>query len=47
MNRYLVRIMLAESRWMDTVIVADHWFNARDIGIGQSPIGQATYLGSA
>ena len=47
MYRYQVRVFLSESRWVDTVIQADTWFNAQSIGTGQSPIGRAIFLGEA
>lgn len=47
MRGFRVRVFLNESRWNDIVITADTWFNAQDIGIGQSPIGRAQYLGEA
>ena len=47
MNAYMVRVFLSESRWADTKIFADTWFNAQDLGRGQSPIGRAQFLGNA
>lgn len=44
MNAYLIRVMITESRWTDVKIYADTWFNAQDLGRGQSPIGRATFL---
>lgn len=47
MYRYNVRIFLTDSRWMDSVITADTWFNAQMLAQGQSPVGRAIFLGEA
>lgn len=47
MRGYNVRIFLSESRWTDTVIYADTWFNAQAMGQGQSPISRAVFLSEA
>lgn len=47
MRGYRVRIHLGPAQWIDTVIYADTWFNARTLAEGQSPIGRADYLGEA
>lgn len=46
MYKFLVRVFMTESRFMDTVVHADTWFNAHALGIGQSPINKAIYLHS-
>ena len=47
MNAYRVRVYLTESRFMDTIILADGWYNAQALGQGQSPVGMAIFLGEA
>ncbi len=47
MYRYRIRVMISESRWTDTVITSNAWFNAVAMGQAQSPIGKAIYLGEA
>ncbi len=47
MNAYRVRIYLTESRFMDTIVHADSWYNAQSLGEGQSPVGLAIFLGDA
>ena len=47
MCRYSIRIFLSESRFIDSVIQADTWFNAQLLGQGQSPVGKAIFLGEA
>lgn len=46
MNRaYRIRIWLTEAQTMDTVIYADTWFKAQLLGMAQSPIKKAVFLG--
>jgi hypothetical protein len=47
MNRYSVRVFLSESNWVDTIIMAPTWFQAEQMGKGQSPVGRAQFLGEA
>jgi hypothetical protein len=44
MRGYVVRIWLTDSRWLDSVIQADTWFNAQSMGLGQSPVNRAQFL---
>ena len=44
---FRIRVWLSESRFTDTIIMADFWFNAEALGKGQSPIGRAVFLGNA
>jgi hypothetical protein len=46
MNGFRVRIFLTESRWMDTVVHADTWYNAVSLAEGSSPLGRAVLLGN-
>jgi hypothetical protein len=47
MRGFRVRVFLSESNFMDIVITANSWFNAKSLGEGQSPIGKAIFLGEA
>jgi len=44
MRGYVVRVWLSESRWIDSTIYADTWFNAQSMGQGQSPLSRAQFL---
>lgn len=44
MRGYVVRVFLSDSRWVDTVIQSDTWFNAQSQGLGQSPVNRAQFL---
>jgi hypothetical protein len=44
---YRIRIFLSESSWTDSVISADGWYKAQQLGQAQSPMGKAIYLGEA
>ena len=47
MRSFRVRVFIAESHWNDIVINADTWFAAQSMGMAQSPISKAIFLGEA
>jgi len=47
MNTFRVRVFLTESYFTDMVFNADNWIVAQMLGMGQSPIGKAIFLGEA
>jgi len=47
MRNFRVRVFMSESYWADVVIPAENWIMAQMIGVGQSPISKAQFLGEA
>ena len=47
MRSFRVRVFINESYWNDVVINADTWIAAQAMGMGQSPIFKAIFLGEA
>jgi hypothetical protein len=46
MNRsFRIRIWLTHVQTMDTVIVAQNWFQAQMLGMAQSPVKKAVFMG--
>lgn len=47
MRSFRIRVFLTESNFSDIVINAENWFVAQMIGMGQSPVRKAVFLGDA
>ena len=45
MRTFRVRLFLSNSNFTDTLIVAENWFVAQNLAMGQSPVGRAIILG--